>query len=392
MSIFFGRQQARAITTAADLIPNRGAARSGSVHVGPDSALRSSGVWACLRLRADLISTMPLDVFRRYQGVQVEVPKPPILVNPGGEQVPLPEWIYSSQFDLDRSGNVVGLVTELDGQGLPRRVDLVPLSDAYARGKGSEIVEWRIGKKIYTPAEVWHEKQFTAPGLPLGLSPVAYAAMSIGGYLSAQQFALDWFANDVAPMGTLQHQTEENISAAVARVMKDRFKEAVAGRDIFVTGSEWEWTPAASDASQAAFLEQMKFGITDVTRFFGVPADMIDAEGSSSSITYANVTQRNLQLLVMNLGPAIVRRENALSRLLPQPRYVKFNTDAILRMDPSAVTANLVAQVNGRLRAPSEARETLNLPPFTDEQLAEFDRLFPSRAATAPVTPSGGSA
>ncbi len=383
MSLLFGR---RALTTAADLIPNRyGANGTGSVVVTSDSALRSSAVWACLRLRADLISTMPLDAYRRREGVQIEVAKPPVLVTPGGESVPITEWLYSSQFDLDRSGNVVGPITERDGMGLPRRIDLVPLSDVYARGKGSEIIEWRIGKRIYQPSEVWHEKQFTIPGMPLGLSPVSYAAWSIGGYLSAQQFALDWFANDVAPTGTLKNTETSEISAKVAQVMKDRFKASVAGRDVFVTGAEWEYTPAAADASQAAFLEQMKYGVTDVTRFFGVPADMIDAEGSSSSITYANVTQRNLQLLVMNLGPAIIRREVALSRLLPQPRYVKFATDAILRMDPTARTEAILSRVAGRTLAPSEARELDNLPPFTPEQEAEFARLFPAKA-----TPTNG--
>lgn len=386
MSLLFGR---RALTTAADLIPNRyGANGTGSVVVTSDSALRSSAVWACLRLRADLISTMPLDAYRRREGVQIEVAKPPVLVTPGGESVPITEWLYSSQFDLDRSGNVVGPITERDGMGLPRRIDLVPLSDVYARGKGSEIIEWRIGKRIYQPSEVWHEKQFTIPGMPLGLSPVSYAAWSIGGYLSAQQFALDWFANDVAPTGTLKNTETPEISAKVAQVMKDRFKASVSGRDVFVTGAEWEYTPAAADASQAAFLEQMKYGVTDVTRFFGVPADMIDAEGSSSSITYANVTQRNLQLLVMNLGPAIIRREVALSRLLPQPRYVKFATDAILRMDPTARTEAILSRVAGRTLAPSEARELDNLPPFTAEQEAEFARLFPAKATPTNGTPA----
>src|SRR5262249_28814665 len=32
--------------------------------------------------------------------------------------------------------------------------------------------------------------------------------------------------------------------------------------------------------------------------------------------------------------------------------------------------------IDARMRAPSEARELDNLPPFTDDQLAEFDRLF----------------
>lgn len=393
MSLLFRSQRAASLTDLG--VPPRGMApRTGLARVTPDSALRSSAVWACLRLRADLISTMPIDVYRRVGGVQVEMTKPVVLVTPGGEQVPITEWLYSSQVDLDRNGNDVGIITAVDGQGKPARIDLQDLSTVKVRGRGSEIVEWTISGKTYSPSEVWHEKQYTLPGIPLGLSPIAYAAWSIGGYLSAQQFALDWFASDANPSGTLRHTTEENISAKVAQVMKDRFKVAVSNRDIFVTGTDWEYTPATADASQAAFLEQMRYGVTDIARFLGVPGDMIDAEATTGSITYANVTQRNLQLLILNLGPAIVRREAALSRLLAQPRYVKFNTDAILRMDPQARGAALLARVAGRTLAPSEARELDNLPPFTPEQIAEFAALFPAKTSPQPgstPTPNGGA-
>lgn len=391
MSFLFGAQKRVASLTDLGVQPRGMAPRTGTARVTPDSAMRASAVWACLRLRGDLVSTMPLDVYRRVNDVQLEMPKPPVLVQPGGESVHLTEWLYSSQVDLDRNGNAVGIITAVDGAGRPARIDLQPLSDVTVRGNGSDITEWRIAGRAYQPSQIWHEKQFTIPGIPLGLSPVAYAAWSIGSYLSAQQFALDWFAADANPAGTLKHTTNETISSEVAQVMKDRFKAAVANRDIFVTGTDWEYSPATADASQAAFLEQMKYGVTDLARFFGVPADMIDGEGSSTSITYANVTQRNLQLLVMNLGPAIVRREAALSKLLAAPRYVKFNTDAILRLDPEAKTRAILSRVNGRTLAPSEAREFDNLPPFTDEQLAEFDRLFPTRSATPTPAPTGGN-
>lgn len=351
-------------------------------NVSADTALQSSAVWACLRLRADLISTMPVDEFRRVNGVQVEVPKPAFLTYPGGSRVHITEWLYSSQVDLDRYGNAFGLITERDAAGNPARVDLVPASNVAVKGTAGDVTEYRIGSTVYQPRDVWHERQFTLPGLPIGLSPVAYAAYSIGGYLSAQEFALDWFKNSAGPGGTLRNTRQDVISQEVSDAAKAKFKAATRDRDIFVTGADWEWTPGSADASQAAFLEQMKYGATDICRFFGVPADMIDAEGSSSSITYANVTQRNLQLLVMNLGPAIVRREVALSAALPQPRYVKLNTDAILRMDPSTVTTNLAAQIASRLRTVDEAREVINLAPLTDAQYAEFDRLFPNRATT----------
>lgn len=376
MSLFKKRVADLAQTQIA--LYGRSATNSSMPAVSADSAMRSSAVWACLRLRADLISTLPVDVYRRVQGVQVEVPKPKLLVDPGGSKVSITEWMYSTQIDLDRYGNTFGLITERDGQNLPSRIDLLPAGEVTVRAKGSDITEFRYGGRSYTPPEVWHEKQFTVAGLPVGLSPIAYAAWSIGGYLSAQEFALGWFTNGGHPTGHLQN-TKTVLDPAQAKAAKDRFKDAVRDGDVFVSGNDWTYTVGQVSAAGGQFLAAMKASVSDTCRFFGVPGDMVDAETTSGSITYANVTQRNLQLLVINLNPAIIRREGALSRALPAPRYVKLNTDALLRMDPTARVALINSQVTARTLAPSEARELDNRQPFTDEQLAEFDRLFGSR-------------
>ena len=63
MSLFFNRTATLANTLTALGYPLRSRA-SNSPRVDTDTALRHSGVWACLRLRADLVSTTPLDVFR----------------------------------------------------------------------------------------------------------------------------------------------------------------------------------------------------------------------------------------------------------------------------------------------------------------------------------------
>ena len=358
-------------------------------RVTPDQALRSSAVWACLRLRADLISTTPIDVFRTVGSVQVEVPKPPVLVNPGGPRVNMLEWMYSSQFDLDRYGNAFGIITEKSPDGLPKRIDLVSPDDVSVVVRDGEISHYMIRGKRYEVDEIWHERQFTVSGMHVGLSPIAYAAWSIGTYLSAQAFAYEWFSSGAAPTGHLRNTAVQTVDADDAEKIKGRFKKSVENRDIFVTGRDWEYTFAQVPANTVMFLDEMKYGVADVCRFLGVPADMIDAESSTGSITYANVGQRNLQLLVINLGPSYKRREVALSSMMPDPRFAKMNTDALMRMDPKGRSEKLIAEVAGRLRTPSEARALENLAPFTDSQLTEFDRLFgvPRPPSTNGATP-----
>lgn len=382
------------------LIVNRRAAKMDAFHppapgggglldgsgATPDQALRVGAVWACLRLRADLISTLPVDLFRNVQGRPVEVPKSPFFRDPAAGQL-WNEWMYATQFDLDRFGNAFGFVVARDAAMRPAQIELTEAGDwSFTKEKG----RWRKrykGKIVENEADIWHERQYVVAGLPWGLSPLAYAAWSTGHYLSAQQFALDWFTSGGAPSGTLQNTAQEVDPGAAAEI-KRRFRAATSKRDVFVHGKDWVFTPAQGAASDAKFLDAMKTSVPDVARFLGVPADMIDAESSSGSITYANVTQRNLQLLTMNLGPAIVRREARFSHdLVAAPRFVKLNTDAILRMDPQGKITALATGVNSSIYTHDEARDLVDLPPLTSEQIAKEHEI--KGTAPAPGTKTG---
>jgi phage portal protein BeeE len=167
--------------------------------------------------------------------------------------------------------------------------------------------------------------------------------------------------------------------------MKARFNASVKAGEPFVTGQDWEYTPLTAANHATDWIEGKQYGVADIARFFDCPGDLIDAAVSTGNITYASITQRNLQFLIMHLGPAVIRRENALSRLTSKPRFVKLNTDALLRMDPATRALTLKTQIDARTLAPSEARALDDRPPLTDSQMAEFDRLF----GTPNKTPTG---
>lgn len=394
MSLFGRQRRTFQGMTAEDYIRRVGTGSNGGrMAVTNDTAMRHSAVWACLRLRANLISTMPVDVYRRVEGHQIEVPPPPVLVNPGGQRVKIKEWLYSSQVDLDRAGNAIGLITERTAVGLPARIDLQPIGECAVvpyevSAKTPDGWRYRICGKHYNPAEVWHEKQYTVSGLPVGLSPIAYAAWTIGEYLSIQDFALDWFGSGGVPAMHLKN-TAKTLESSKAQEVKDRFAASVQQGGMFVSGNDWELNLLQSEAAGSSWLEAKKYGIGDVARFLDCPGDLIDAAVSTGSITYASITQRNLQLLIMHIGPAVARREDNLSDLTSRPRYVKLNSEALLRMDPKARADMFKTQIDSRTLAPSEVRKIEDREPFTPEQLVEFDRLFgpPKAAPTASPAP-----
>lgn len=369
----------------ASMLPGRPSKMKGQT-VTPDSAFRQSAVWAALTLRADLMSSFPIDVFRKVGGIQVEVPKPPVLVNPSGNSITMGEWMYATQIDLDRVGNAYGIIREVDAYGLPRRIDLIGHQRVTVRVK-DDIVTYVIDGKKYGAEEIWHERQYTLPGLVMGLSPIAHAAWSLGLWASSVEFGLQYFANNgIIPSAHLKN-TAKTLRDGEADKVKSRYKVAVEGGDIFVTGSDWEFTTQNVPAADARFLEQQGYSDLDAVRFFGVPGDLVDVATKGSSVTYANITQRNLQFLIMKLGAAVARREAALSRWLPAPRFVKLNTSALLRMDPETTSRILINEVQGKITAPSEARALMNRAPFTLEQLAEFEQLGIISAGTpAPAT------
>jgi len=371
------------------LIPGRIGGASGVVPITAETALAHSAVWGCLRLRADLVSTMPLEVFRTVGDLDVKLPPPLVLSLPGGERCNINEWMWSSQHDLDKVGNAVGIITAVDGYGLPARIELQAHDTVTVVVRKGKLAGYRIAGKFYEPPEIWHEKQYTQSGMFVGLSPIANAALSVSQGLSASQFALDWFQAGGVPAGRLKN-VARTIDPAEAAVVKRAFKSAVANRDLFVHGMDWDYEFIQADRNAAEWIESNRASVLDVCRFLGTPSDLIDGETQSrGSIKYQNITQRILELLVINMQPVLVRRERALSALLPQARKARFNTAALLRMDPAVLAATWQVEINSRTRTPDEVRALMGLPPLTADQIDQFATLFGAGGMSDPGVLSG---
>lgn len=390
MSLF---RRSTSLSAAMDAVGRSGRAPSAR-RVTTSSAMRQSVVWGATRLRADLISSMPVDVFRSTAGgVNAAVAAPPVLVEPSqdadGQPQTISEWLYASQMSLDRVGNSVGVITKRDALQRPAAIDLAPMDEVSFQVKDWRIVKYRINGETFEPRDIWHERQHRVAGLPVGLSPIAFAAMYLAGAELAAEFAIDWFANGAVPVAHLKN-AEKTLDSAAAEITRRRFAAQVAAGGVFVSGKDWEYTAISAKAAEASFIEQMEYSDVALCRFFGVPADLVDVAVQAQSMTYANVTQRNLQLLVMNLGPSIKRRDDALSRLTPRPRFVKLNRDALLAMDPRSRAELFEMQIRSRTRTPDQVRAIEDHLPLTEGDYAQFERLWPTTRPPQAQT-SGGN-
>lgn len=331
--------------------------------------MRLSVVWAAVELRAKLESTLPLDCFAMYSGSDkpVPIPTPDVLIEPDewadGQPMNIVEWLYASRKDLDLYGNSFGIKTKLDGGGIPKQIHLVAADDVTVRGKGSRVVEYKIGNKTYEPHEIWHERQYTEAGSPIGLSPIAYAARTINTQTAALQFALDWFERGATPSMVAKH-TKSEFGDDEADRTKRRLMAAISNGEPAVVDRNWEIQMQSARARDVAFLDLGNYSNLDLARFFGMPANQVDAAVSGQSVTYANLSQDQLRFLIMHFAPSVIRREFALRQLVPGRGFVKLNTEGLLRMDPETRRKLLIEEVQAGLKTVNEARALENLPPL----------------------------
>lgn len=381
MGVF--RREVRAIGDIGQpLIPSRAdATRTAGVIVTADTAMTLSAVWACVRIRADLVSTLPLEAFRVVGGEPRPMDDPPLLANPGGEGITTEDWLYQTQVSLDLRGNAFGVVAARDGMQFPTQIELVHPDLCNVSRSPSGALVYRIAGSKIASSDVYHEKQFMSPGGILGLSPVTYAARSMGIALAAEKFGADWFQDGAHPSAVLT--TDRPVDEGQAKTIKQKFIEAVRGtREPVVLGLGMKYQAISVSANESQFLETMRWGVQQVARIYGVPPEMI-AGDSGNSMTYANVEQRAIDFLTYGIGPTLARRERAFSRLLPPRQIVRYNLKALLRADAETRFKTHAIGIAGKFMDPDEARHEEGLPPLTDAQKAVLE-LVPLT-----VTPSG---
>ena len=386
MSLFFGRKaEDRAISyqslwSSGDDVSTLSAA---SIN----TALRLAPVYAATRLLADQFAAAPLRAYRTApDGSKARLDRQPsLIVNPSAN-VSAFTWKYQAITSVLLRGNAYGLITSLDAGGWPTTIEWLSPDKVQVDETTSRAVYYYDGRLLGRSSLV-HTPGYVVAGACVAASPLAAFKTVIETGLRAQDFGRDWFKNGAVPGGILKN-TEQVVSAEVADVAKRRFKAATANRELFVTGSDWDYSTLSVPADEARFIETLKLTATQIANVYGVPPERVGGE-TGSSMTYGNREQDSLDLVTFGLRPWFVRFEETLSTLMPRPQYARFNIDAIVRADLlTRMQAHAIALENG-LETNDEAREIEDRPPLTSEQKAEWVNTY--RRPTATPSPSKGT-
>lgn len=352
-----------------DLFPVKSDA---GVTVTKESATRLVAVLACQRLIADSISTMPVDHFRR-----AGTGREPVTAGPRWLRYPNPDqhwqaFVEAVVMELLSSGNAfVGIVK--DENQRPFELNVIPSEEfMVTRERGRKAVyHLPTGKrrKAYTElqqdGDLLHIAGLSDNGL-YGLSPVEKGQQEIGLGLATLKFGAKFFGNGAQLAGTIEmppgsQPTEEQLKQ-LSDMWRRKFSGVEKAWSVPVLANGAKFTPGQMPNDSAQFLDTRRFTVGQIASLYGVPPHMIgDVERSTS--WGSGIEEQGIQFVRSTLNPWIVRLELALSQLLFQQEYLKWNVNSLMRADTTArYQAHAIAIQNG-FGSRNEVRQLEDLEP-----------------------------
>jgi HK97 family phage portal protein len=340
------------------------------VAVTPDGALRHSAVWGAVRLLADSVSMLPVDAYRDGSRQPVE-PKPPILVTPAAF-TPFHDFAYQAMASLLLRGNFYGRVAARDAVLRPSQIEPLHPDRVGVHLLADQVsVEYRLDGRKIDREDLLHVRAYTLPGCPAGLSPIQYAAQSVGLGLAAEKFGAQFFGDGAIPTGVLT--SDQALTPTQATEIHSRWQSGAIGevgsryrrplRSTAVLGNGARYQPIAVKPEESQFIETQKLNVAAIARIFGIPAEMLGGE-TGNSLTYSNTERRSIDFLTFTLSPWLNRLEVALSALLPRGTYAKFNAGALLRTDLKSRYESYEIALRNRFLTVNEVRELEDREPL----------------------------
>jgi len=349
-------------------MPSMGRQRSGA-NVTKDSALRQAAVWACIRLRAETIGMLPVQVVEYRGAERVPLDLPVWLQRPNPEMTSF-DLFERTSASLDVDGNSFWWV-ERDKLGRVVEVWPLPPANVNVSRNRDEVKRFKIGNEQtdYGPERIFHISGFTLPGRLRGLSPIEQHANAIGLAVAAEEYGENFFANGAVMSGIIE--SPQDPGEVAAKRMQSSFERDHRGlrnahRPGFLFGGA-KWTQLTIPNDAAQFLESRKFQISEIARIFRVPPHKI---GDLERATFSNIEHQAIEWVTDGVMPYTARIERAVlaAGLLDRESRLKFNLAGLLRGDTaSRFAAYAIGRQWGWLNA-DDIRAFEDLNPLPDGQ------------------------
>lgn len=339
-----------------------------SVTVNQTTALQLLAVSGCVRLITDSIATLPIDVYRELaDGTKEEVDAPRWLKQPTTD-LDFTAWATQVLTSLLLHGNAYCVVTR-NGSSI---VELIPVEPTLVNPvMQNNRKVFLVNGREFT-GEILHIPAMMLAGGVKGLSPLEYAAQTIGLGLAAQGFAKDQFETSLNMPGviTFPGKASPDPMTIAKTWRRNRAKGGRGLPGVLEAGGQFQPTGISNEAAQ--FLQSRQWSAAEIAaQVYMVDPSDLGIPLNGTTLTYANLEQRNIRRLQVTFLPWIVRLEKALSSLLPQPRYVKFNVDGLLRGDSAARWSTYATAMTINTQAAAVGMA----PVLTTFEMREFEDL-----------------
>lgn len=330
--------------------------------VSAERAIALIPLFACVRILADNIASLPLQTYRKFGNRREPQSFVPSLLFAPAARDNLFQWLHKLVVSLALRGNAYGLILARDDFQFPTMIEWLHPDEVWVNETRATlpIYHW-LGNEV--PREdILHIPWFVMPGRVVGLSPVAAFAKTIGVGLAATEYGRAWFDNGGHPPATMKNN-QKTVSTEESEEIRQRLTAAMRSRQPLVFGSDWDFTAIKVNPEESQFIETMKLNATQIAAIYGVPPEKVGGE-TGNSLTYSTVELNAIDFATTALRPWLVRIETRLSALLPGRDFVKFNVDAMIRADTlSRYRAHQIAMASGWRNA-DETRALEDLPPL----------------------------
>lgn len=310
-------------------------------HVSPETAMRVTTVYACVKILSETVAQLPLGLFRRRDdGGKEKANDHPLYsvlrYRPNPWQGSY-TWRETLQGHVGLRGNAYSII--LPGKRgavdslIPVRPDMVTVEQLDNFRLRFTVRDKHGNETRYTQDEIFRIPGLSDDGIT-GMSPIQVAREAVGLAQATEAYGARFFKNDARPGGILS--TEQKVDKAKKEEIRDAMQSHTGGANqhkIGVLDMGLTWTSIGMTSEDAQFLETRKFQREEICSLFRMPPHMA---GDLSRSTNNNIEHQSIEFVVHTLLPWVKRWEEAISRdLIPEEErdevFVEFDLRGLLR-------------------------------------------------------------
>lgn len=334
------------------------------VPVTQSEALRLSAVYACVRLIADTISTLPVAQYRRTGPDREPVPNPEAWVDRPNTLMDRPTFYQQFLVSLLLDGNTFVAITRDRGRIIELNV-LPPTDVEPIMGDAGKMYRIKSSGRMLRGEDVLHATELLLPGQVRGVSRIDKAKEALGLGLALEEYAARFFGSGAFAGGVIEWPGD--IDESQARELVDSWEGNHKGlrrahRPAVLYGGA-KFTPTTVDPSQSQLIEERRFAVEEVARIFRIPQFMLGV-ATPGSVSYSSVEQQMLFFTQHTIQPYVQKMEAALTTLLRTPdQFVKFNLSSLVRADLATRYAGYSSSLLAGWQSINDVRAREDLPP-----------------------------